>query len=336
MSTRDARLHRSRDPWVGRLIDERYLIHELVAESGAARVYRARDRLTGARVALKRLSTGDAGARFLVRFRSTAFRVAQLKPPRLVPILDYALIDGDAVLAMDWMTTPTLREHLARRGRLRGDIASQLGLWLADALADLHRQRVLHLGLTPGNIFLDTVVGVRVCDVGLARIMADTGLTLTGTDMGHRLPYLAPEQLASSEVTSAADVYAYGVVLFEALTGELPFHSASVAAQVAAQAGHAYEPPPRPSDLVRGIPVALDDTVALCLQADPRFRPADAMEIAARLRVGTSETSKVALAYVARATFAHRALSRYVPALSIQERRPRRASQGRGRTRSRL
>ncbi len=312
---------RSRDNWVGRVVDERYAVHELVAENGVARVYRASDTLAGTRVALKRLYSPELDARFLVRFRSALYRVARLKLPRLVAVRDYGLIEGEAVVAMDWMSAPTLRDHLALRGRLRAAMTSQFGLWMAEALADLHRRDILHLGLTPGNVFLDAVVGARLSDVGLARAVADTGLTLTGADIGHALPYLAPEQLTYRELTPAADVYALGVVLFHTITGRLPHVDVTLADRMASQRARASEAPPRPSKLVRGVPVALDDTVALCLHPDPQVRPASGVEVAARLRARTSETSKIPVAYIERATQAHRALSRQLPAMSIHDRK---------------
>jgi serine/threonine-protein kinase len=287
---------------VGQTIAERYTVRALAGEGSLARVYRAYDTINGTRVALKRLKTPDLTARFLLRFRAATYAAALLTHPRLVAVTDYALVDREAVVVMEWAPHQTLATYLARRSRVRPVVAGQIALWLAETLAVIHAHSLLHLDLTPRNIFLDEVVGVRVADIGLARAISDTGLTVTGDGFLHTLPFLAPEQLAYGELSPATDVFALGVVLFRTLTGRYPFPSASLAERLAAHKDHANQPPPRPSNFVRNVPAALDAAIAAALHYRPELRPADGTVLLQRLQKGLVDSSETTLTVIVRAT----------------------------------
>ncbi len=320
-----SRITQPEDPWLRQPIEGRYRLSRLVADGPVTRVYAGHDLLTDESVAVKRIVAPDLNARFLLRFRTGAYHAAQFNHPRIVRTLDYALIDQDAMVVMEWMATPTLAAHLRARVRLPAAVGARVALWLAGALAALHAAGVLHLGLHPRNIFLDRRVGVRIADVGLARVVADTGLTTTGGNLVGALPFLAPEQLSYGALTPATDIYAFGVLMYQALTGELPFPQPSLADYAAAQSRWARLPTARPSALAPGLPAALDETILACLAHEPQRRPADGRTLADRLRA----TPPVSLAdeeavttYMTRATREHHALSLKFP---LERRRQRSA-----------
>ncbi|HLY29514.1 MAG TPA: serine/threonine-protein kinase [Ktedonobacterales bacterium] len=299
------------DPWLAQPLEGRYALRRVVAEGPVTRVYCGADLLVGDAVAVKRILAPELSARFLWRFRVTAARMAMSDLLHCVAVRDYALIDHDALIVMDWQPTPTLGAHLQAHGRLPVKISSQLALWLAEALAELHRHDLLHLGLTPNNIFLDRSVGVKVADAGLARVIADTGLTMTGGNLARALPYLAPEQLTYSALSPATDVYAFGAILFQTLTGVSPFPQQTVA-EYAMLASQRQQESPRPSQHGIGIPPALDDVIAACLNHDPQWRPQDGMALAEQLRMASDASlADVATAqmYVTHVTTQHRALA---------------------------
>lgn len=304
MPTREPR---AVDPWLGQTIAGRYVVRGLAGEGSLARVYRAHDALTGARVALKRLKVVELSAHFLWRFRAVAYAAALLRHQRIVAVTDFALVDQEAVLALEWMPHQTLATYLAHRTRIRPTLAGQMALWLAETLASIHAQGLLHLDLTPRNLFLDDAVGVRIADIGLARAISDTGLTITGDGFVQTLPYLAPEQLAYGELGPATDVFALGVILYRMVTGRDPFPSGSLAERLAAHKDHSRQPPPRPSAVVRGIAPALDDAIAAALNYRPERRPADGTALFSRLQEGITDTSQTALTHIVNSAACDRA-----------------------------
>jgi eukaryotic-like serine/threonine-protein kinase len=302
MARDELRLERDGDVWLGQLVSNRYAIEECVATHDQVRTYLAHDALLGEVVALKRFQIPEMGARFLVRFRTAAYQIACLKLPRLVTVWDYGLLGDEAFLTMEWMPTPTLATHLRQHGRMHPSIVSHAALWLADALADLHQRHVQHLGLTSANVFLDPTYGLKITDVGLNRVVTDTGLTMTGASFARSLGYLAPEQLMYGALSDAVDVYAFGVIVFEMLTGRLPFAGKSLSEHMASRDEHTRYGPPLPSDYADEVPEGLNTMVALCLHVDPARRPPNGMELSRRLRTAIHTAPEPALAYIARAT----------------------------------
>ncbi len=311
------------DAWLTEPLEGRYALRRVVAEGTTTRVYCGDDLALGDAVAVKRILAPELNARFLWRFRAAAYALAIYPLPHCIPVRDYALIGSDAMVVMSWQPTPTLGTHLRARSRLPVTITSQLALWLAEALADLHSHDLLHLGLTPNNIFLDRQVGVKVADAGLARLLSDTGLTMTGGNLTTTLPYLAPEQIAYTPLSPATDVYAFGVILYQTLTGVTPYPQRTLAEYMAALASQEHGATPRPSQRIQGIPPALDDVIAACLNHDPQRRPRDGAALVERLReANVADVTDMATVqmYVTHATTQHRIASLK---LSLTRRRQR-------------
>lgn len=293
------------DPWIGARVAERYEVMRRVAEREVVRVYLARELTTGRPIALKRISPPELSARFLLRFRTSAYHVAWLDDPRIVPVLDYALLGADALVVMEWMPGHTLEDYLEADGRLPPLLALQVGTWLAQALDALHQRGLVHLGLTPRNVFLDSAVGLKVADAGLARVLSDTGLTITGHGFAYKIAYLAPEQLTYARLDPTADVYAWGVIMCRALTGQLPFPQQTVAGLLQAPHGVLESAEVYPATLIPGIPPPLDTLVAECLAVDAEQRPRTGAELVRRLAALPPEVFETVHMRAAQATQKH-------------------------------
>ncbi|WP_088289364.1 Stk1 family PASTA domain-containing Ser/Thr kinase [Kineosporia sp. A_224] len=268
------------DPLVGRLLDDRYLVLELVARGGMATVYHALDRRLDRAVALKVLHSHLAGdAAFAARFDREARAAARLSHPNVVGVFDQGQ-DGDLhYLAMEYLPGRTLRQVLVERGALTPKEALRVMDPVLDALAAAHRAGIVHRDVKPENVILTDDGRVKVADFGLARAAASTNAT-TGVLLG-TVAYLAPELVTEGTADARSDVYSAGIVLFEVLTGRQPFVG-ELPAQVAYR--HVHEDVPTPSDIAPNVPEALDDVVLAATARTPDERPADAAAFLAMLR----------------------------------------------------
>jgi serine/threonine protein kinase len=209
-------------------IGDRYLVLSLLAAGGMADVYVARDTQLGRRVAVKVLR--DSGG--TARFRAEAQTLARLRHPSLVSVLDLGEHDGRPYQVLELVEGSTLADR-CRAGALdQGDVA-RMGEQIAGALAHVHAAGVVHRDVSPGNVLLSHDGSAHLADFGIARLVEDhPAMTEVGQTLG-TVPYLAPEQVTGETLTPAVDVYALGLVLLEALTGERAFdgvpHEAAVA-----------------------------------------------------------------------------------------------------------
>ena len=255
--------------------------YEIVAALGAGgmgEVYKARDTRLDRIVAIKVLVhdlIADPAAR--QRFDREAHAVAALSHPHICPLFDVGHQDGIDFLVMEFLDGETLAARL-RRGKLALDEALTCATHVADALAAAHRAGIVHRDLKPGNIML-TASGVKLLDFGLAKrrqppIASDITkltaepLTRTGMILG-TVQYMAPEQLEGRAVDERTDIFAFGVVLYEMLTGRPAFEGASSAALIG---NILHAQPPAPSSIERLTPRALDDLVRRCLAKGPNAR----------------------------------------------------------------
>jgi len=268
------------DPLVGRRLDGRYLVRSRIARGGMATVYLALDERLDREVALKVMHPHLADdPQFTTRFIREARSAAQLSHPNVVGVFDQGA-DGDVLyLAMEYLRGRTLREVITERGVLTPREALTVAEPLLDALATAHRVGIVHRDVKPENVILTDDGRVKVADFGLARAATSTTST-TGVLLG-TVGYLAPEIVLHGTADTRSDVYAAGIVLFEMLTGRLPF-TGPVPVQVAYR--HVNEQVPVPSSVVPGLPAALDEVVAEATARDPEQRPDDAAALAARLR----------------------------------------------------
>ena len=264
------------DPLLGRVVDGRYEIRELVATGGMATVYVAFDKRLEREVALKAmhqpLEDDDASREFVARFRREAKSSARLTHPGIVHVYDQG-IDGElSYLTMEYVRGENLRARIAHDGTLT--VGEALGLTdaILDALAAAHRLGLVHRDVKPENVLIDTDGRARITDFGLARAVTDAGTNPESFVMGSP-GYLAPEVLTRGKSAPSTDVYAAGVMLYEMVTGRHPFTGES-AIDIATR--HANEDIPAPSTFAPWLPTEFDELVAALAARDPAERPPDA------------------------------------------------------------
>ncbi|WP_258723532.1 Stk1 family PASTA domain-containing Ser/Thr kinase [Cellulomonas sp. NS3] len=272
------------DPLVGRLVDGRYEVVSRIARGGMATVYLAVDRRLDRDVALKvmhpHLAEGGAGSDFVARFRREARAAARLTHPGLVGVLDQGVDGETSYLTMEYVDGTNLRRHLAERGALT--VGDALGILerVLDALGAAHRVGLVHRDIKPENVLIAVDGRVKLADFGLARAVTEVTSTTTGTVLG-TVAYLAPELVTRGASDARTDVYAAGILLFEMLTGRQPF-TGETPIQVAFQ--HVNSDVPAPSDLVRWLPVEVDELVTALAAREPADRPVDAAAALEQLR----------------------------------------------------
>ncbi len=265
----------------GDVVVDRFEIERLAGMGGMGRVYRARDRLTGAPVALKVMI--DAQSREAVRFAREALVLAELRHPGIVRYVTHGTSPaGEPFLAMEWIDGEDLAQLLARGRPAAADVLL-LAQRLAETLGAAHRQGVVHRDVKPSNVLLPggDLAEARLLDFGIARLSRGApALTQAGRVLGTP-GYMAPEQARGDrEVDARADVFSLGCVLFEALAGRPAFqgeHALAVLAKIL------LEEAPRLSTVVAGLPAPLEDLLARMLSKSPADRPIDGDAVAAAL-----------------------------------------------------
>ena len=259
-------------PPVGRLLDGRYRVESLIATGGMATVYLGTDTRLDRTVALKIMHAELANDEdFVRRFVGEARSVARLSHPNVVGVYDQGADGRTLYLAMEYVPGRTLRDLLNERGSLPPREALDIMEGVLGGLGAAHAAGLAHRDVKPENVLLGAAHTVKVADFGLARMLAGTSHTKTGMLIG-TAAYLAPEQVSQGIADARTDVYAAGIMLFEMLTGQQP-HTADTPLAVAYK--HVNESVPLPSQLVDGIPPALDDLVLRATSRNPDLRPAD-------------------------------------------------------------
>ena len=276
------------------VLADRYELAEELGAGGMALVVAAHDRTLDRRVAIKLIREellGDATVRD--RLLREARAAGRLHHPNTVTVHDVGEDDGRGFVVMELVTGTTLARHLAD-GPLAADRAA---LILAAVLAGLqvaHDHGLVHRDVKPSNILLPAAGGVKLADFGIARGLAEASskLTATGTVLGTP-SYLAPEVLGGTAAVPASDLYAVGVVLYEALSGRVPFRAES---PIAVALAHQHEPPPPLADHAPAVPAALVAVVERALAKDPvdRFPDAATMRTALLDAVGNPSPTVIA------------------------------------------
>jgi eukaryotic-like serine/threonine-protein kinase len=280
------------DPLIGRVINDRFRIVSLMARGGMGKVYRAEQAPLGRQVALKILHpnySGDTDPEFHKRFFLEASTCSKLTHPNTVTIFDYGRTDDDIYyIAMELLEGRTLHRTLREEGPLSPQRASHIARQICRSLREAHGLGVIHRDLKPANIFLvrhgDEADVVKVLDFGLVKDVESNAedLTQTGLFMGSP-KYMAPEQIRGEKVDVRADIYALGVILYEMLTGKVPFDRPN---SVNILMAHVHEPPPpfRVTNPNVEVPPALEDLVMRALSKQPEERHAGMDDLLAALK----------------------------------------------------
>ena len=278
----------ARDTFIGRTLDDKYLIEEHLGAGGMGAVYRARHLSMERPVAIKVLHqrlVEDEAAR--VRFHIEARAAVMLQHANAVSVTDFGQTsEGCVYIVMELLEGRTLREILNREAPLETARAISLMLQASDAVAAAHEAGIIHRDLKPANILVtqsaDQPAIVKVFDFGIAKLAADkldddddsTTLVQQSSVIGTPR-YMAPEQSNGSGLTPAADVYSLGVILYEMLTGMAPF-TGTTRAEIAQK--HANDLPHSPREIVAAIPEGVERVVLRALEKQPTERPANARE----------------------------------------------------------
>ena len=236
-------------------------------------VRRGEDVLLQRPIAIKvLLDYGDPRA--VARFEQEAQILARLQHPNVVTVFDTGVDAGDRFIVMELVAGPTLRELLDAEGPLVPERAGEIASRVASALGFAHDQGVIHRDVKPANVLLSTYGGVKLADMGIARLLSPEALTATLSVRG-TAGYISPEQVRGDRIDPRADLYSLGCVLFEMLTGRTPFEGDLAAISYA----HTHTPAPRVRSINPAVPAAMDELVAATLEKDPARRPQTGEEI---------------------------------------------------------
>ncbi|MGB7686008.1 MAG: protein kinase, partial [Solirubrobacterales bacterium] len=268
----------------------RYETSERLGSGGMSNVYKATDRILERTVAVKILAEHlSDDERFVARFRREALAVAKLIHPNIVQVYDTGIDDGRHYIVMEYVEGRSGAQILQRHGPVDPGNAAEIGIQACAGLDYAHRRGIIHRDVKPGNLM---VVGgpvggaaemtVKLTDFGIARAIEQTRITQVGSVVG-TAAYLAPEQVRGEEATPATDVYALGVVLYQFLTGRLPYEGSSLAELAVRQQN---EKPLPPSAYESEVAEPLGAAVLRALEGDPNRRYASAEELATGLRLG--------------------------------------------------
>ena len=258
---------------------DRYELGPVLGQGGMAKVHQGLDRQLGRQVAIKVLAPPfDRDREFVERFQREARAAAGLSHPNIVAVFDSGSDDGTHYIVTELVEGETLADRLRRDGPIPQAEAVAVAVDIARALAAAHERGLIHRDIKPGNVMLLPDARVKVVDFGIARAAGSDTLTNTGVVLGSTA-YLSPEQASGKPVDERADLYALGCVLYEMLTGRVPF---SADTPIATMYRHVNEDPPPPSTFAQ-IPSELEDIVMRALEKDPKHRFTSASELEAAL-----------------------------------------------------
>ena len=263
------------------LVDNRYRLSERLGSGGMAEVYLAHDDVLDRDVALKVLSNRYSDdEEFVERFRREAQSAAALSHPNIVSIFDRGESeDGTYYIAMEYLSGGTLKDRILKRGALPARTAAAVALQIAEALKAAHDSGVVHRDIKPHNILITDGGDIKVTDFGIARAASSSTMTRTGSILG-TAHYLSPEQAMGEPVGPASDIYSLGVVLYEMLTGELPYDAETpIGIAMKHVNGHLREP----VEVDPSIPKGINDITMRMLARNPEDRYPDTAELIADL-----------------------------------------------------
>jgi serine/threonine-protein kinase len=258
-----------------RLLNNRYELLEQIGKGGMAAVYRARDIMLERTVAIKVLREDYSGDPvFQERFRQEARAAANLAHPNIVTVHDFGLDDGQLFIVMENIPGTDLKSLLKKRGRFKPDEALPLIIQACAGIGYAHRAGLVHCDVKPQNLLVTPDMRLKVTDFGIARALASIQPDEQSDIVWGSPQYFAPEQASGAAPSPASDVYSLGIILFELLTGTLPFRAAS-ATDLAHL--HVEAEPPLVSELLPEVPPPLEQILMKVLAKEPaqRYRTAD-------------------------------------------------------------
>ena len=264
-----------------KLLADRYRIADKVGSGGMAIVYRAEDIKTNRSVAIKILKPEyNEDQEFCQRFQREADAISQMTHHNIVNLLDVGIEDGHRYLVMEYVQGKTLKEVIREKGKMSPEVTAQIAIRILAALKHAHQNGIIHRDIKPQNILVHDDGHIKVADFGIATKMDSETLAKTDNVMGS-VHYISPEQASGKEVGTAGDIYSVGVVMYEMLTGKVPYDGDTVVA-VAMQ--HLRGAPVPISELSPNVPKGLIYVVKKAMEKDPKNRYQSAFDMASDIR----------------------------------------------------
>ena len=257
------------DKFIGKRLDARYEIREIIGVGGMAVVYKAYDCIDDRIVAIKILKEEFVrNSEFLNRFRNESKAIAVLSHPNIVKVFDVSFGDNFQYIVMEYIDGITLKEYMERHGALKWSDALYFTVQTLRALQHAHDKGIVHRDVKPQNIMLLSDGTIKVTDFGIARFARSNQQTLTDKAIGS-VHYISPEQARGNAIDEKADLYSVGVMMYEMLTGQLPFDG-DTAVSIALM--HMQNEPVPPRKINPSIPVGMEQIVLRAMRKNPAYR----------------------------------------------------------------
>ena len=271
---------------IGRIFADRYRIINEIGRGGMANVYLAEDTiLDNRKVAIKVLRSNFENDKIAIaRFQREAFAMAELSHPNIVGISDVGEFDNQQYIVMEYIDGMTLKRYINEHAPLTNEEAISITTAILSAMEMAHSHGIIHRDLKPQNVLVSSSGEIKVTDFGIAKALSETSLTQTNTMFGS-VHYLSPEQARGANATVQSDIYAIGIILFELLTGQIPFDGDSA---VAIALKHFQENIPSISNLNPNVPQALENVVIRATAKDVKDRYVDVTQMMNDLATSTS------------------------------------------------
>ena len=261
---------------IGKTIANRYEIISKTGVGGMATVYKAKDKVLNRDVAVKVLKDEfTTDEEFVKRFNSEALAAASLTHPNIVSIYDVGNENGIYYIVMELVRGKTLKQIITEEGVLPWKWSVNIAMQIASALETAHKNNIVHRDIKPHNIIITEDGVAKVTDFGIAKAVSNSTITAFGTTIGS-VHYFSPEQAKGGYTDAKSDIYSLGVVMYEMLTGKVPF-DADTSVSVALK--HMQEPPIPPMEINKNIPKAVNDIILKAMEKEPmaRYQTATAM-----------------------------------------------------------
>ncbi|QKG83522.1 Stk1 family PASTA domain-containing Ser/Thr kinase [Kroppenstedtia pulmonis] len=265
----------------GKRLGGRYEILKRVGGGGMAVVYQAKDLVLERHVAVKVMNDSIShDEEFIRRFNREAKAAGSLSHPNVVNVYDVGNEEHTHYMVMEFIDGQSLMEKIEQRGYIPAREAAEIALQICDGLAHAHENGIVHRDIKPHNIMVARGDRYKVADFGISRLSSSSTITQTGSVMGS-VHYFSPEQAQGHQISYQSDIYSLGIVLYEMVTGRLPFDGDEA---IAIALKHLQEPVPDPREIVPDLPQSICDVIVQAMEKDVNYRYATVEEMAADLR----------------------------------------------------
>ena len=257
------------DNYIGKIVDSRYEILSLIGVGGMANVYKAIDRQTGRHVAVKFLKEEFFENEELVRrFKNESKAISVLNHDSIIKVVDFNITDSEKYLVMEYIDGVTLKEFMDNRGKLTWEDTLIFANIILSALSHAHENGVVHRDLKPQNIMLTRDGRLKIMDFGIARLATASQRTVTDKAIGS-VHYISPEQVRGQSTDGRSDIYSIGIMMYEMITGKLPFQSETAVSVALQQLSQSAQPI---SEIVSDVPKGMEQIIMKAIEKDPDRR----------------------------------------------------------------